>query len=175
MLLLWSKLIFNIKRNPKHNFVFLVCTLSLELAVFLCNIKLETRNWTSKLKIYGTMLKSPQVNALISIFRMAGGAVTMIYWLMCLEMKVTDSFSRLYFPTHNFIKLELVLVWKAHYEREYIFCNFDIQIRWIPFFTSFQILYWFIESDKDKQMLEEIRKMKLQLGKAMIWRSFRAI
>lgn len=137
----------------EYNCVFLVYTLCLELAVFLWNGKLEMGKWASKLKIYGTMLKSPQVNALILIFHMAGRAVTMIYWLMCLEMKVTNSFSRLHFPHTRFYKTIARLSLKGTLWEQMYFLWFNIQIYWVHcVFALFQIVYGFIETDKDKQM-----------------------
>jgi hypothetical protein len=78
-----------------------MCSLWVELAI---KEQVEDQK-LAKLKIYGMMLESLQENALILIFLCAWRAVIMIYWLMWLEMKVTDTFSRLYFFTQGFTKI----------------------------------------------------------------------
>lgn len=74
-------------------------------------------------------------------------------------------FLQIVFPHTQFYKTIARLSLKGTLWERIYFLQFDIQIQWIPISTSFQVVYGFIESDKDKQMLEEIRKMNLQLGK----------
>lgn len=121
------------------------------MAVFLWKSKLEMEKWAGKLNLWHNVEIS--TGKCLNIDLSYG-------WKNCHNDLLTyvpgdegdRFFLQIAFPHTGFYKTIASLSLKGTLWELMYFPWFDIQIYWVQIFSSFQIVYGFIETDKDKQI-----------------------